>query len=213
MVLEIHILPRPTASPAQAARRASALTALRQLCAAVSHATLTVDAACGANMLHAPAAAAVTPTTVARCMLDLGPWLSVPVWLFKAVTEAKAPSFKLHSDLDADPNAAEAPTHTIIRTTVLKLVSDLGGDMVPPQDVMAAFRYGRDLVPVITAERERMKVLRCSPMCSLLWPQAASAFPALTRIPPSAAVRAAHRRHRHQRSRDLREGPAAGGIH
>ena len=48
--------------------------------------------------------------------LDLGPWLTVPVWVFKAVDEAKTPSLKLYYPGTGEGNE-EHLTHVIERRT------------------------------------------------------------------------------------------------
>jgi hypothetical protein len=65
------------------------------------------------NMLRAPMSRSVGATTTARVNLELGPWLSVPVWTFKAAEEAKVPPMALWSDESSEPE----PTHKVTRNT------------------------------------------------------------------------------------------------
>lgn len=132
-------------------------------------------------MFRAPYAPSVQPSTTSRTELDLGAGLTVPIFVFKATDEAKVPSLKLYS-LRED-GAADAP-HTVKRDTQYRRVDDLEGDWVPDPERMkgalrtagctvhalqwcadlawpcAAFRYGKELVPVNSGELASMKVRR-----------------------------------------------------
>ncbi len=137
-------------------------------------------------MLRAPLTRPVGATTTARINLELGPWLSVPVWTFKATEEAKVPPMRLWSDGAPadDPNA----THVVTRETSLKLPAEnVKDDMVPEVPVdermqgalrhharskfapglltlccvvlccAAAHRYGKDFVPMNKIEQSALK--------------------------------------------------------
>jgi hypothetical protein len=88
-------------------------------------------------MLRAPHARKIVPTTTARCKLELGPWLSVQVWTFKATEEAKVPSFKLYSELGK-----------VKMITDYKRPADLtvdGSSMAPEERMRGAWRALRAL--------------------------------------------------------------------
>jgi hypothetical protein len=133
-------------------------------------------------MLRAPHARKIAPSTTTRCKLELGPWLSVPVFAFKATEEAKVPSFKLYSEQGK-----------VKAITEYRRPADLtsGGSAMAPEERMrgawralqavprqrvnvsaltaraaaavshvprAAYRYGKDLVSMNPSEEAGSKV-------------------------------------------------------
>ncbi len=121
------------------------------------------------NMLRAPLTRPVGATTTARINLELGPWLSVPVWTFKATEEAKVPPMRLYSDswAEDDPNA----THAVARETSLKLPAEnVKDDTVPEVPIDERMqgarshhaRYTRLLAGLLAA-------LRCVALSALAW--------------------------------------------
>jgi hypothetical protein len=141
VALQCHVIPRPGD-----AHKTAAYAALRELCEKVggagrracAHVPLGRGRAeapppcAGAwheepaheGMLRAPVTRAVAPTTLARVNLDLGPWLSLPVFLFKATDEAKMPSFVMHSTLGNPDDPAL--THKVDRETEYQPVDNPG---------------------------------------------------------------------------------------
>lgn len=52
-------------------------------------------------MLRAPFTETVAPSTVSRVDLEIGSQVKIPVFIFKATTEAKVPSLKMYNDAAA----------------------------------------------------------------------------------------------------------------
>ena len=111
ITLECHFIPRPDANPADAACAATARHALHSvvqsgggalcLCALLWLAALTSRAGkwfeepASANMLRAPTTEAVAPSTLSRIELEIGSQVKIPIFIFKATTEARVPSLKM----------------------------------------------------------------------------------------------------------------------
>ena len=50
------------------------------------------------NMLRAPYTEPVAPSTTSRVDLEIGSQVKIPVFIFKATTEAKVPSMKMYNE-------------------------------------------------------------------------------------------------------------------
>ena len=59
-------------------------------------------------MLRAPTTEAVAPSTLSRIELEIGSQVKIPIFIFKATTEAKVPSLKMYNKAAADRGDAPA---------------------------------------------------------------------------------------------------------
>ena len=53
-------------------------------------------------MLRAPTTEAVAPSTLSRIELEIGTQVKIPIFIFKATTEAKVPSLKMYNRAAAE---------------------------------------------------------------------------------------------------------------
>lgn len=79
-----------------------AATLLAPCCAHVSCAGEWIEEPANDNMLRAPFTETVSPSTISRIDLEIGSQVKIPVFLFKATTEAKVPSLKMYNKAAAD---------------------------------------------------------------------------------------------------------------
>ncbi|KAJ3283149.1 X-ray repair cross-complementing protein 5 [Rhizoclosmatium sp. JEL0117] len=118
----------------------------------------------------------VKPTTLIRCGMTLGDpedqtnSLSFPVWAYSKVKEAKLPSAKKWSRAGAE--AAEGSNDAFIgdvameRTYKVKDVAIDGADpdaamdgiTLEKEDLIRAYKYGKDLIPFSEEDRDAMKL-------------------------------------------------------
>jgi hypothetical protein len=61
-----------------------------------------------ANMLRAPTTEAVAPSTLSRIELEIGSQVKIPIFIFKATTEARVPSLKMYNAAAAERGDAPA---------------------------------------------------------------------------------------------------------
>mmetsp|Transcript_46242 Transcript_46242/g.88242 ORF Transcript_46242/g.88242 Transcript_46242/m.88242 type:complete len:739 (+) Transcript_46242:37-2253(+) len=97
----------------------------------------------------------VKPTTIFRGGLELGPWMTVEVWVFKKTAEEKFPTgSKYSSELDAhDPEA----THKVKKETMYRSTTDPDQDEIPPEKRVTAYKFGKQKVPVPQEVSELLK--------------------------------------------------------
>jgi hypothetical protein len=161
--LEVYALPRDLPGVDTSAARA----ALKRLADASPDAFWSDAPAGDIGQLHTtpPTYQPSLPQSAARCTLDLGPHVSIPVWTFNRVVEAKLPSLKTYM---ATTPAGQAPSAAdvfmeVYRSSSYYLASAAPpasggaaaapatqgtGRYVAPEDTLAAYRYGKDLVPL-----------------------------------------------------------------
>ena len=124
------------------------------------------------------------PNSASRCTLDLGPNVSIPVWTFNRVVEAKLPSMKTYMSTPATPGQAASPSDVLMEvyrsttyvTQPMPQAHDgaaapggqsAGGGEAGPStqggvrfvelaDTLAAYRYGKDLVPLQDEEVKQL---------------------------------------------------------
>ena len=146
--LTVHLLPppaagdasQPTATQNQLARRERARSALEVLTERVPGCRVLESPLC-ANLFSAPATKAVKPTSLARLDLQLGPWLAVPVVLFKSTMPAKLPSLKTQMITEGMAAAAAAETggeeDEVTRAQhKVRVQEGAAGEAVAPEDMM-----------------------------------------------------------------------------
>mmetsp|Transcript_14050 Transcript_14050/g.36347 ORF Transcript_14050/g.36347 Transcript_14050/m.36347 type:complete len:778 (-) Transcript_14050:321-2654(-) len=99
---------------------------------------------------------AVRSSTSFRGPLDIG-GVGLPIWSWRKVVAATAPSYKPVSKaaLD-DPEMAAAPEKTVIAER-RSIVPTRPEEEIPPDQITPAYRFGRDLVPIDRADGERLK--------------------------------------------------------
>ena len=163
--LEVYALPRDLPGVDTTAARA----ALKRLADASPDAFWSDAAAGDIGRLQTtpPTFRPSLPNSAARCTLDLGPHVSIPVWTFNRVVEAKLPSLKTFM---ADVPASQEPTASdfmeVYRTSNYYVAAPAPPAMedgaaaapapatqaqtrfVEPQETLVAYRYGKDLVPL-----------------------------------------------------------------
>ena len=86
------------------------------------------------------------PTTTFRGDLKITPWMSVKVWGYKKISEAKPPSMKLYDASATDPDG-EGPMVTRERTFTSYADPDNPKD-VPPEMMLSAYPYGPTNIPI-----------------------------------------------------------------
>ena len=79
-----------------------------------------------ANMLRAPLAKVTAPMTTSRCDIEVGPWLRIPVWTFKAADEAKLPSTK-PVFVDTDEETGKQVVRNVKKNTEYKKIPPAAG--------------------------------------------------------------------------------------
>ena len=73
------------------------LLVLLRPAALTSHAGAWFEEPASGNMLRAPTTDAVAPSTLSRIDLEIGSQVKIPIFIFKATTEARVPSLKLYN--------------------------------------------------------------------------------------------------------------------
>ena len=143
------------------------------------------------NMLRAPYTETVAPSTISRVDLEIGSKVKIPVFIFKATTEAKVPSLKMYNKM-----AAERGDPPIVAREVDYVSSEKAEVSLAPEQVIAgacvlyrarcalyltcacsAYPYGKSVVPMDSAEKATIEArfsclhARRSPLTSALAPQ------------------------------------------
>ena len=142
-----------------------------------SHAGLWFEEPASGNMLHAPTTEAVAPSTLARIDLEIGSQVKIPIFIFKATTEAKVPSLKMYNLA-----AIERGEPSVIQRQSEYVCSEKPEVSLFPHEVVAgaqaasmpasalfsrnaqctAFPYGKSIVPMDNAERAVIEARVCS---------------------------------------------------
>ena len=99
-----------------------------------------------AAALQAAKVKTTKPTTTFRGDLEFTPWMSLKVWVYKKVSEAKPPAMKMYSDA-ADEAAGDDPT--VGRERVFRSYADPDAPVdVAPEMMMSAYPYGPANIPI-----------------------------------------------------------------
>ena len=109
------------------------------------------------SMIEALQKRSVRSNTTFRGALAIGESLGVPVWTYKKVVPATAPTMKPVSKtgLEVLERGAD-PTTTVRKEERYYLQSEREED-IPPQLTVKGYRFGKDLVPCTGFEAERIK--------------------------------------------------------
>ena len=123
---------------------------LRRLCDLLNEGAVTVaNRSCiedHAVALQAAQVKTTKPTTTFRGDLEFTPWMSLKVWVYKKVSEAKPPSMKMYSDA-ADETAGDDPT--VGRERVFRSYADPDAPVdVAPEMMISAYPYGPANIPI-----------------------------------------------------------------
>ena len=99
-----------------------------------------------AAALQAAQVKTTKPTTTFRGDLEFTPWMSLKVWVYKKVSEAKPPAMKMYSDA-ADEAAGDDPT--VGRERVFRSYADPDAPVdVAPEMMISAYPYGPANIPI-----------------------------------------------------------------
>ena len=91
-------------------------------------------------MLRAPYTEPVAPSTLSRVDLEIGSQVKIPIFIFKATTEAKVPSLKAYIE------AAAARGHSPVPKRQLEYVCpDKPESFLAPEQVISGVRYSKRL--------------------------------------------------------------------
>jgi hypothetical protein len=145
--------------PIAAARKAT-LRVLRRLETAVGHEHFKMTPMSDAReALGALKKRSVRSSTCFRGPLDIG-GIGLPVWSWRKVVAATPPSYKTVAKAALDDPTGEGmanPEGTVI-VERRQLVPSRPDDDVPPDQIISAYRFGKDLVPIDRADGERLKL-------------------------------------------------------
>ncbi|CAM8926500.1 unnamed protein product [Rhodiola kirilowii] len=96
----------------------------------------------------------ISPVTIYRGNLEIGPHLKIKVWVYKKTSEEKFPTLKKYSD--KAPPSDKFATHEIKLDYEYKSVQD-PNRVVPPDQRIKGFRYGPEVIPISPAEWDAVK--------------------------------------------------------
>ena len=86
-------------------------------------------------------------TTSFRGDLRLTPWLSIKVWCYKKISEAKPPAMKLYNDAAGDDLGGDGPM--VVRERAFTSYADPDNPTdVPPEMMISAYPYGPTNIPI-----------------------------------------------------------------
>ncbi|KAJ7541908.1 hypothetical protein O6H91_10G081700 [Diphasiastrum complanatum] len=96
----------------------------------------------------------ISPTTIYRGDLELGPTMAIKVWVYKKTSQEKFPTLKKYSD--KAPRSDQHATREVKLDIEYK--SNVNLDVViPPEQRAKGYRYGQQLVPIGGAMEETLK--------------------------------------------------------
>ncbi|XAR63164.1 DNA helicase [Bertholletia excelsa] len=96
----------------------------------------------------------ISPVTIYRGDLEIGPKLKIKVWVYKKTSEEKFPTLKKFSD--KAPPTDKFATHEVKVDYEYKSMED-PGKIVPPEQRIKGYQYGPQVVPISSTEWDAVK--------------------------------------------------------